>query len=50
VNSVVRRLKTYQLVVDLVVAGLFAAIVAWPEFATGRGLPPTPSTVLRCRR
>ncbi|MEQ7005395.1 histidine kinase [Actinopolymorpha sp. B17G11] len=31
-----RRLKTYQLVVDLVVAALFAVVVAWPELVVGR--------------
>jgi signal transduction histidine kinase len=33
---VLRRLKTYQLVVDLVGAALFGAIVVWPEWQAGR--------------
>lgn len=38
VKRVLRRLKTYQLVVDLVVAALFAVIVAWPELVVGRAV------------
>jgi signal transduction histidine kinase len=36
VNGVLRRLKTYQVVVDVVTAFLFAAIVVWPESWAGR--------------
>jgi signal transduction histidine kinase len=38
VRPVVRRLKTYQLVVDLVLAALFAAILTWPELWVGRSV------------
>jgi signal transduction histidine kinase len=42
VKCVFRRPKRYQLVVDVVAAMLFAAIVAWPEFQAGRMVSRNP--------
>ena len=38
VRCVIRPLTTRQLTVDLIVAALFAAVVAWPEFLAGRAV------------